>query len=77
MSEVRTYTFRDAGLHSRVLRGVNVAGRVLGAVGVRRPLLTPDSIRDAARKQAGLDDFGPPGIDEALQGVIIDFKLCL
>lgn len=66
MSEVRTFTYRDAGLHSRVLRGVNVAGRVLGAVGVRRPLLTPDSIRETACKQAGLDDFGPPGIDEAL-----------
>ena len=31
-----------------------------------RPSLTPESIIDGARKQAGLDDLGAPGYREAL-----------
>lgn len=67
MAEVRTYTFRDAGLHSRLLRGVNVAGAALAAVGFERPVLTPAAVRDAAIADAGLDDFGPDTLDEPLE----------
>lgn len=65
-SDVRTYTFRDAGLHSRPLRAFNTLMRAAGAVGYRGVALDPGALRAAACKQAGLDDFGPEGIDEAL-----------
>ncbi|MBW2271581.1 MAG: sulfotransferase [Deltaproteobacteria bacterium] len=67
MSEIRTYTFRDAGLHSRLLRTLNACGRATAALGFKGAALDPESLREAARKQTGLDDFGPPGIDEALE----------
>ena len=63
MSAVRTYTFRDAGLHSRPLRALNAVARGVGWKGVA---LDPAALRGAARKQAGLDDFGPNDIDEPL-----------
>jgi hypothetical protein len=65
-SDVRTYTFRDAGLHSRPLRALNAVVRALGPLGVNGVALDPESLREAARKQTELDRFGPPGIDEAL-----------
>ena len=65
-SEVRTYTFRDAGLHSRSLRTLNVAGRAARVLGVKGVALDPAALCAAASKQTGLDDFGPPDIDEAL-----------
>ncbi len=67
MAEVRTYTFRDAGLHSRLLRGVNVAGKALAALGVKRPTLTPDALREAAISATRLDDFGPDTLSEPLE----------
>lgn len=66
MSEIRTYTFRDAGLHSRALRTLNLVGRATRVLGFKGAALDPESLRAAARKQTGLDDFGPPGVDEAL-----------
>ena len=58
MSEPRTYTYRDAGLHSRVLRGLNAAGRALQSVGIEKPALSPDGLLRAARVDAKLSDFG-------------------
>lgn len=69
MSDVRTYTFRDAGLHSRALRALNVSGRAAGIFGYRGAKLDPDSLRAAACAAAGLDDFGPPGVDDALEAL--------
>lgn len=61
--QIRTYTFRDAGLHSRPMRVLNVAARRVGWRGVA---LDPGSLRKAARKRTGLADFGGSSIDEAL-----------
>src|SRR5258706_12543277 len=63
----RSYTFRDAGLHSRVLRGVNAAGAALRWVGLELPSLDPDSIARAACQRAGVEDFGDPGWREGLE----------
>ena len=71
----RTYTFRDAGLHSRMLRGVNAAGRALGWVGLDLPSLDPDSIARAACRRAGLEDFGDPGWREALEVLCLSLEL--
>src|SRR5262245_19774351 len=64
---VRSYTFRDAGLHSRVLRGVNAVGAGLRAFGLELHSLDPDAIAKAAVKRAGLDDFGDAGWREGLE----------
>jgi hypothetical protein len=61
-----SYTFRDAGLHSRLLRTVNAAGTALGWVGFDLPSLEPDAIARAACRRAGSDDFGDPGWREGL-----------
>jgi hypothetical protein len=63
----RSYTFRDAGLHSRVLRGLNWAGAGLRAIGIDTPSLDPDSLAKAACQRAQLDDFGDPGWREGLE----------
>ena len=67
MAHVPDITYRDAGLHSRWLRGANrLAGAVSGWVD-RRLSFEPDAILDAARKKTGgLDDFGPDTIREPL-----------
>jgi hypothetical protein len=62
-----SYTFRDAGLHSRVLRGMNAAGAALRWLGVELPSLDPDSIAGAACERAGVEDFGDPGWREGLE----------
>lgn len=67
MSAVRTYTFRDAGLHSRLLRGLNRVGEGLRRVGVELPSVSAESIRSAARQRAGLHDFGEGSWREALE----------
>jgi hypothetical protein len=63
----RSYTFRDAGLHSRVLRAVNAAGAALRWVGLELPSLDPDVIASAACQCAGVEDFGDPGWREGLE----------
>ena len=50
-------TFRDAGLRSPLLRGLNVAGRIASRVGIR-PRLDPDDIVARALKQAGSANLG-------------------
>ena len=71
----RSYTFRDAGLHSRVLRGVNVAGRALRSIGIDTPSLDPDSVASAACRRAGLEDFGEPGWREGLEVLCLSLEL--
>jgi Sulfotransferase family len=61
------YTFREAGLQSRLLQGVNAAGSALRALGLERPTFDPDAIARAAVRRAGDGDFGDPGWREALE----------
>src|SRR6266850_3817114 len=70
-----TYTYRDAGLHSRVLRSLNAAGAGLRWVGVDLPSLDPDAIARAACRRAGLDDFGDPGWREGLEVLCLALEL--
>lgn len=70
-----SYTFRDAGLHSRVLRGLNAAGAGLRWVGVDVPSLDPDAIARAACRRTGLEDFGDPGWREGLEVLCLALEL--
>jgi Sulfotransferase family len=70
-----SYTFRDAGLHSRLLRSVNAAGRALGWIGIDLPSLDADTIARAACQRAGLEDFGDPGWREALDVLCLSLEL--
>jgi len=70
-----SYTFRDAGLHSRVLRGVNTAGAGLRWIGLDLPSLDPDAIARAACRRAGLEDFGDPGWREGLEVLCLALDL--
>lgn len=63
----RTFTFRDAGLHSGPLRLYNRLATPLAALGVKWPSLAPEDLRAAAVKQTGLDDFGEDTIREPLE----------
>src|SRR5262245_28631578 len=70
-----SYTFRDAGLHSRVLRGVNVAGAALHWVGLDLPSLDPDAIARAACRRTGLEDFDDSGWREGLDVLCLALEL--
>jgi hypothetical protein len=70
-----SYTFRDAGLHSRLLRGLNAAGAALGWIGLDLPSLDPDAIARAACRRTGLDDFGDPGWREGLEVLCLALEL--
>jgi len=70
-----SYSFRDAGLHSRLLQGVNAAGAGLRFFGLELPSLDPDSIARAACRRTGLDDFGDPGWREALDVLCLALEL--
>jgi hypothetical protein len=74
-STVPSYTFRDAGLHSRVLRGLNLAGSALRGIGLDLPSLDPDSIARAACASAGLEDFGDPGWREGLEVLCLSLEV--
>jgi len=63
----RDVTWRDAGLRSPLLRALNAAGRALEPLGLRLPSLEPESLVEAARRQTGMQDFGPPDWREALE----------
>lgn len=63
----RTYTYRDAGLHSAPLRLFNRLTAPLGYLGLKWPSFAPDDLLAAARKQTGLDDFGEETIREPLE----------
>ena len=69
------YTFRDAGLHSPLLRGLNGVGTGLRVFGLELPALEPDAIARAAGKRAGADDFGGPGWREALEVLCLALNL--
>jgi hypothetical protein len=62
----KSVTFRDAGLRSPLLRGINRAGRILGAAGLR-PRLDPDDIVARAVKEAGSEAFGGDSWREPLE----------
>src|SRR5262245_58246263 len=70
-----SYTFRDAGLHSRVLRGLNAAGVALSWVGLDLPSLDPDAIARAACRRSGLEDFGDSGWREGLEVLCLSLEL--
>ncbi len=67
VSATPNYTFRDAGLHSRLLRGLNVAGEGLRRLGLDLPSLSPDAMLASARKQTGLHEMGDGAWSEALR----------
>ncbi|MCA9503304.1 MAG: sulfotransferase [Spirochaetaceae bacterium] len=62
----REYGFRDAGLRSPLLRGLNVVGALAAKVGLE-PALDPDAIERAAIRAAGSDDFGSDSYREPLE----------
>ena len=63
----RTYTFRDGGLNSRLLRGLNLAGGALAGLGLSRPRLDPDAIVEAAIRRAGSAELGSGSFREPLE----------
>lgn len=63
----RTYTFRDGGLHSAPLRGLNRIGSVLAKAGVRITNLEPDALVEAAIRRAGSSDLGSESYREPLE----------
>lgn len=62
----RTFTYRDAGLHSTPLRAFNLATAPLKVLGIQWPSLAPDDLLAAATKKTGLDDFGDDTLREPL-----------
>lgn len=60
-------TWRDSGLHSSVLRLLNVGGGALARAGLDLPRLDPDALVRAATRQASLSDFGAPEWREGLE----------
>jgi hypothetical protein len=59
-------TFRDAGIRSPLLRGLNRAGRLAASVGLR-PRLDPDDIVQRAIQKAGSDRLGGDSYREPLE----------
>lgn len=66
MSDLPSFTWRDAGLHSRLLRALNVGGAGLERLGLTRPAIEPEALLDAAARQTRLSDFGPDTLREPL-----------
>ena len=67
--QVKVYTFRDGKLKSPVLRVLNAVGQAAAVVGMK-PSLDPDSIVEAAIKDAGSSDFGGDSYREPLERLI-------
>ena len=65
----REVTWRDGGVHSRLLRALNAAGRVAAAVGLE-VRLDPDAVVAAACRQAGSDDLGGDSYREPLERLV-------
>src|SRR5690349_16732103 len=64
----REYTWRDAELTSKPLRALNTVGGGLSRFGVNLPAVpTPESVKAAAIKAAGSDDFGGDSFEEPLR----------
>lgn len=62
----REYTFRDGGVRSPLLRGLNALGRAGELVGLR-PSLDPDRLVRAATEEAGAEDLGGDSYREPLE----------
>jgi hypothetical protein len=62
----KAYTFRDAKVESKLLRALNLGGRLAAKVGIR-PSLDPDDLVAAAVKEAGSDAFGSDSYREPLE----------
>jgi Sulfotransferase family len=61
------FTFRDGGLNSRPLRGLNILGAGLQRVGIELTSLDPDAVVAAAIERAGSSDLGSDSYREALE----------
>jgi LPS sulfotransferase NodH len=59
-------TWRDAGRHPLPLRALNAAGAAAARLGLRVPSFAPEALLAAARRRAGLDDFGDASFREGL-----------
>ena len=60
----RVWTWRDAGQHGPLLRGANLAARVLGYA---RKRFVPEAFEEAAMQKTGLSDFGEHSYREGLE----------
>ena len=63
----RTFTFRDGGLASPVLRGLNRAGHALEGAGIQLTRFDADAIVESAIKKAGSSDLGGDSYREPLE----------
>jgi hypothetical protein len=63
----RTFTFREGGLDSKLLRTVNAAGAVLRRMGVETVSLEPDALVSAAIAKAGSSNLGSDSYREPLE----------
>lgn len=63
------------------IRAMNAVGRALSVFGVKPISLTPESMMRAARKSAGLEDFGPdsfrPGLEKLMESLEREGRLTL
>jgi hypothetical protein len=62
-----TYTFRDGGLDSRLLRGLNGVGAALEVVGIKSSRFEPDAIVEAAIEKSGSWDLWSESYREPLE----------
>jgi len=63
----KTFTFRDGGVKSPLLRGMNTAGALLEGVGIKLNRLEPDVLVEEAVRKAGSSDFGGESYREPLE----------
>lgn len=63
----KTYTFRDGGVDSRLLRALNGVGAAGEAIGFRPNRFEPDAIVEAAIRAGGSSDLGPESYREPLE----------
>jgi len=75
----RDVTFHDAGIHSPILRTLNATGAAAARIGWTLPRLDAEELIDAARHQAGLEDFGDDrfraGLEALLDSLEVDAQL--
>ena len=60
-------TWRDAGIRSPLLRALNGIGAGAARAGLRWPSFAPEVLLASARRETGLDDFGPPSFRAGLE----------
>ena len=66
-------TFSQACVRTAV-RGLNMGGRTLRKLGVEPPALDADSLHRAARRRAGLTDYGSWDFDEPLEALLKSYR---